>query len=129
MPGSTAENGDVYHVHRDATVDRDDIRDAHPIVCVAFSPHDPVAWKGLPRITTGAVAGDLPSPQRSSLPFTKDGYWTLRFARSVRKDLTGHDELCRFWVTLPEPERTAVLRLYRDRNRKPRLPSPPIEQT
>jgi len=121
MPGSTAQNGDVYRVHRDATVDRDDTRDAHPMVCVSFSPHDPVAWKGLPRTTTGAVAGDLPSPQHPSLPFTKDGHWTLRFVRSVRKDLTGHHELCPFMATLPEPERTAVLELYRGRsNRKTR---------
>lgn len=118
MPGTTAQNGDVYLVHRNATIDGNDTREAHPIACVAFSPHDPVAWKGIPRTTTGAAEGDLPSPAHPSLPFTHDGHWTLRFVRSVRKDLTGDDEFCPFMVTLPEPERTAVLEFYRGRNRR-----------
>lgn len=117
MPGTIAENGDVYRVHRDATVDRNDTREAHPMVCVSFSPHDPVAWKGLPRTTTAASPTDLPSPARADLPFTLDGHWTLRFIRAVRKDLTGHSLLCPFLVSLPEPDRTAVLEFYRRRDK------------
>ncbi len=119
MPGSTAENGDVYLVRREATVDENDTKDAHPVACVALSPHDPVAWRGLPRISSTSMPGDLPSGTSSAVTFTRNGHWTLRFIRSVRKDLTGHAELCSYMCTLPEPERTDVLNLYRNRN-KPR---------
>lgn len=117
MPGNVAENGDVYRVHREATVDKQDTRQAHPIACVSFSPHDPVAWRGLPRTTTAALPTDLESPARSDLPFTQDGHWTLRFVRTVRKDITGHTDQCPFMITLPEPDRTAVLEFYRNRNK------------
>lgn len=117
MPGSTADNGDVYRVHRDATLDGTDTKVAHPIACVSHSPHDPVAWKGLPRISSTSMPGDLPSTTSSSMPFTRDGHWTVRFIRSVRKDLTGDAEFCPFLVTLVEPERSAVIELYRGRNK------------
>jgi len=117
MPGNVAENGDVYRVRREATTDKQDTRDAHPMACVALSPHDPVAWKGLPRTTTAALPTDLASPARPDLPFTSDGHWTLRFIRAVRKDVTGHTDLCRFMITLPEPDRSAVLEFYRNRNK------------
>jgi len=119
MPGASAENGDVYHVHREATVDQADTRAAHPMVCVSHSPHDPVAWKGLPRTTTGALPTDLASVARPDLPFTKDGHWTLRFIRAVRKEVTGRPSVCPFMVTLPEPDRSAVLAFYRNRNKQP----------
>lgn len=117
MPGTVAENGDVYRVHREATVDQDDTKHAHPMVCVSFSPHDPIAWKGLPRTTSAELPTDLFSPQRGGLPFTKDGYWTLRFIRAVRKDKTGHTNLCPFMISLPASDRDAVLAFYRNRDK------------
>lgn len=117
MPGTIAKRGDVYRVDKRATVDEDDTRQAHPLVCVSEMPADPSAWKGMPRVTTGARPGDLPSPQRSDLPFTLDGHWTFRFVRAVKKPLTGHSELCPFVVTLPEPLKTEVLDHYKARPR------------
>lgn len=115
MPGNAAENGDVYRVHRDATLDGQDTKEAHPVACVSFAPHDPVAWKGIPRISSTSMPGDLPSGTSSALPFTREGHWTLRFIRAVRKDLTGHPDLCPYLATLPEPELSAVVALYRHR--------------
>lgn len=87
------------------------------MVCVAEQPADPVAWKGMARITTGARPGDLPSPQDQRLPFTKDGYWTIRFLHPVKKACTGHSELCCFMIALPEPVKTEVLGYYMKRPR------------
>ncbi|GMA33196.1 hypothetical protein GCM10025875_31880 [Litorihabitans aurantiacus] len=116
VPNNVAENGDVYRVHRDATLDGDDTKTSRPVVCVSMSPHDPVAWKGLPRITTTSMPGDLPSPATPDMPFTRDGHWTLRFLRAVRKDLTGDPALCSFLGTLSEPAKTEALKYYRGRN-------------
>lgn len=117
MPGGDAKRGDVYLVDKTATLDQADTRDAHPMVCVAEMPVDPAVWKGMPRVTTGAQPEDLPSPRRSDLPFTLDGYWTFRFIRAVKKPLTGHPALCPFKGTLPEPLRTEVLAHYKSRPR------------
>src|SRR5665648_982915 len=89
MPDKDARRGDVYRVHRSATVEQDDLREAHPMACVAEQPKDPAAWKGMARVSTGARSEDLESPQRADLPFTKDGHWTYRYIRSVKKARTG----------------------------------------
>lgn len=117
MPNQEAKRGDVYRVHRSATVEQDDLRAAHPMVCVAEQPRDPAAWKGMARVSTGAQPEDLESPQRADLPFTKDGHWTYRYLRAVKKSLTGDRGLCPFQVTLPEPLRTEVLDHYKNRPR------------
>lgn len=71
----------------------------------------------MPRVSTSAAEDDLASPQRPDLPFTRDGYWTYRFIRSVKKSVTGDHNLCPFMVTLPEPIRTEVLDHYKNRPR------------
>jgi hypothetical protein len=124
VPGKDVKRGDVYLVHRSATVEGDDVRDAHPMVCVAEQPMDPAAWKGMARVSTGGRPEDLPSPQQPDLPFTKDGYWTYRYIRSVKKSLTGHPSLCPFKVALPEPPRDQVLDHYKNRPR-PRTTTAP----
>jgi hypothetical protein len=117
VPGVDAKRGDVYRVNRAATADGNDTRSEHPMVCVAELPQDLDVWKGMPRITTGAHSGDLPSEQRADLPFTRNGYWTYRYIRAVKKPMTGHETLCPFMVTLPEPLRTEVLDHYKNRPR------------
>jgi hypothetical protein len=86
------------------------------MVCVAELPADSV-WRAMARITTGGRDSDLLSPQDLSLKLTRDGWWSYRFIRSVKKRWTGHAGLCDYLATLPEPLRSQVLDHYRNRPR------------
>lgn len=115
MPGGSAQRGDIYEVHRNATREFDQ-KVRRRVVCVAELP-DESTWRAMARITTANQPGDLPSPQQNELKLTRPGWWTTRFIRAVRKDLTGRSGVCDYKSTLPEPLRTAVLAHYMNRPR------------
>lgn len=116
MAGSAAERGDIYNVHPDASVGGDSKATPRRMVCVAENRLDPYAWKAMARTTTAPDKSiDLFSPERQDLGLTKDGWWSHRFLRAVKKKWTGHATLCAYLSTLPEPLRTDVLGHYMKR--------------
>jgi hypothetical protein len=116
MPGVDASRGDIYNVHPHATTDNDQKPTPRRMVCVAELPADSV-WRAMARITTGPRAEDLHSPEDLALGLTREGWWSYRFIRSVKKRWTGHSALCDFLATLPEPLRAQVLDHYMSRPR------------
>lgn len=116
MAGSTAARGDIYNVHPDVSVGGDSKATPRRMVCVAENRFDEYAWKAMARTTTAPDESiDLFSPERQELGLTKDGWWSYRFLRSVKKRWTGHATLCAHLSTLPEPLRTEVLTHYMKR--------------
>lgn len=88
------------------------------MVCVAERPQDSYVWQAMSRTTTAQdEAVDLHSPANSALGLSKEGWWSYRFLRSVKKRWTGYPGQCEFLASLPEPLRTEVLDHYRNRHR------------
>lgn len=116
MAGNIARRGDLYRVDRQATIEGDRKPDPRRMVCVGENPHDPYVWKAMARTTTAPNKSiDLFSPQQNELGLTKDGWWSYRFIRSVKKKWTGHEVLCAYLSTLPEPLKAEVLGHYMSR--------------
>lgn len=116
MPGTNAQRGDLYNVSRRATFEGDTKDGLRRMVCVAEQPQDPYVWTAMARTTTGGDPTiDLHSPERQDLRLTKEGWWSYRFIRAVRKRMTGDPAYCAFLLTLPEPLRTEVLNHYKQR--------------
>lgn len=116
MPGSTAIRGDIYKVKPTATLEGRDHAAYRPMVCVAELPADTV-WRGMSRTSTAGDPSDLPSAADPSLGFTKTGWWSFRYLRSVKKRWTGHATECPFVTTLVDPLKTQVLDHYKNRPR------------
>jgi hypothetical protein len=116
MPDANAARGDVYNVHPHATMETDPKPTPRRMVCVAELPQDTV-WRAMARITSGAGTLDLHSPADAALRLTREGWWSYRFIRSVKKRWTGYSGLCDYLVTLPESLRKQVLDHYMSRPR------------
>lgn len=87
------------------------------MVCVAERPTDYV-WTAMSRTTTAHdESADLFSAADESIHLSKDGWWSYRYLRSVKKRWTGHPTECPYLVTLPEPLRSEVLDHYKARPR------------
>lgn len=116
MPGSTAQRGDIYLPRHTAITVGDTHSTPRRVVCVAELPSDPEVWRAMSRTTTAYDASiDLFSPADSTLGLTKDGWWSHRFIRSIRKRLTGHPHDCAYLATIPEPLKSTVLDHYKNR--------------
>lgn len=90
--------------------------------CVAEQPRDPMAWTGLPRLSSGISPSDARSramPEISLTRLEREGAWSVRWIHSVRKRDTGQKGLCEFLGALPDDEKKTMMDLYRNRS-KPR---------
>lgn len=117
MPGTSAKRGDIYNVRATATFEGDAHVTPRRMVCVAELPMDQMVWKAMSRTTTAGADGDLVSPANAAVGLTKDGWWSLRFLRSVKKRWTGHPDECPYLATLTDPLLSEVMDHYRFRNR------------
>ena len=88
------------------------------MACVAVHKADPNAWRGIARSSTDGRPqdGDVFSAKQPALGLDKDGYWSTRWLHHVLKAKTG-TPACSFMGQLAEPEKAAVLKLYRARLR------------
>ena len=116
MPGTKAERGDIYNVSPAVVLGGDAHLEPRRMVCVAELPLDHYVWRGMSRTTTAQdEAVDLWSPRDEPLGLTKDGWWSHRFVRPVKKRWTGHPTECPYLATLMEPLRSDVLDHYKNR--------------
>lgn len=91
--------------------------------CVAEQRRDPVAWTGLPRLSSGIGPGDAPSramPEISATRLEREGAWSVRWIHSVWKRDTGKEGLCEFLGALPDDEKKTMMDLYRNRSKRRR---------
>lgn len=119
MPGTTAENGDVYQVYRTVTTEPHTLGNVRrPMACVAVRRWDPEAWQAMARSSTDGRPedGDLFSPEQEDPRLDKAGYWSTRWLHFVLKTKTG-TPACACLGHLTEPEKTNVLALYRNRHK------------
>lgn len=119
MPGTTAENGDVYQVYRKVTTDPSKVGNlTRPMACVAARKWDPDAWQAMARSSTDGRPndGDLFSPKQAEPRLDLEGYWSTRWLHFVLKSKTG-TPACACLGHLTEPEKTNVLAVYRNRHK------------
>jgi len=117
MPGNQPDVGDVYQVYRNATASPASVGNlVRPMACVAARPSDPVAWGAIARSSTDGRPndGDVASAVQPALGLEKEGHWSLRWLHSVLKEKTG-TSACEYKGSLVDPERSAVINLYRNR--------------
>lgn len=118
MPGPNAQRGDLYCPKPDVIVGGDAHAGPRRVVCVAERPQDDFAWTAMSRTTTAYdPTVDLFSAAAPNLGLTKDGWWSHRYIRSVKKRWTGHPTECPFLGTLVDPVKSQVLNHYKGRPR------------
>ena len=115
MPGAKAKRGDIYNVHPSAASPGDAHQTPRPMLCVAEQPNDQLAWRAMSRTTTAGTSVDLFSAADASLGLTKDGWWSYRYLRSVKKRWTGDPSLCAYKSTLTNPLLSTVMAHYMSR--------------
>jgi hypothetical protein len=116
MPGTIAKRGDVYRATPQVVIGGDAHDGPRPMVCVAELPTDDFVWRAMSRTTSAFDSSvDLFSRADAGLGLSKDGWWSVRYLRSVKKRWTGHATECPFVATLPEPLKTDVLNHYKRR--------------
>ena len=115
MPGADPKRGDIYNVMPHVVLSGDAHAGPRRMVCVAERPTEYV-WTAMSRTTTAEdEAADLFSPADESLGLTKDGWWSYRYLRSVKKRWTGDPHQCPFLASMPEPLKAEVLAHYMSR--------------
>lgn len=116
MPGNDAKRGDIYRATPQVVIGGDAHDGPRPMVCVAELPTDDLVWRAMSRTTSAFDSSvDLFSGADASLGLTKDGWWSFRYLRSVKKKWTGHPTECPYVATLVEPLKTEVLNHYKGR--------------
>ncbi len=110
-----AFDAEVTERHATLAPDAFGSKRSRPCGCVAIRPQDDTCWTALPRTTSDAQPGDLPSPAMPGIGLDRDGAWTLRWVHQVRKDKTG-EAACEFLGALPDEERDRLLAFYRNRH-------------